>query len=683
MCSRKFTRNKNEQNQFSFILFFLLFKDNADAVAEMAKLDKSPVEQPKVIKKIVPRSPLTKIPANPVLLNKGIARSAIRTIPNTNESETEEKTIEKILAKRFNPRKKEHEYLVKWDNYSHEDNTWEPHSHLKNCAQLLDTFEKQLARQKEQRALMAARQAAIQSEQQEKPDIISPPPPVLPPDPISPNRPQRSSKARAMDNVRQWCADNEEMAASKRKPDDSDYEQMPESEEDEPSPMPIAPPAKIAKIENSSSSAVAQALIKAGQTGNVRIVPVNKPNVVPKVNGIEMKSSERNSADVVITSPKDGKPTGIVKKPGVVVPTTVAKNEAQVRVVQKGENTSSGVVRITKANVLAPTRTVPQQRPTSVTTIRSVPNPPQPQTNVVVSKATPVKPIITTRPASASRVFPAANRPSSQIGIKQQTRASSVQQLRTSISPATSPNAPSVQQRPTITRIVKKSPVAASHTIMQDEKLAALTRHGDLKITRKQVPVTIQKKPVIQNDEDDYNLPDPFPTTITAVPPSPPRELTLCPITGKVLSRAEGEPSPQPSPEPEPMPEEKVVVKETVKKHAEEQQMEIGDGNDTQIHQVLTNDDGTPMIVTGEDGTIYQVAGKNEQGQTVLIAQGSDGEQQFVYVASEDDDGNLMTLDTAVSEAVQPGATEQVRTIKFCFTIIFFFIVIFFFVGYR
>lgn len=70
----------------------------------------------------------------------------------------------------------------------------------------------------------------------------------------------------------------------------------------------------------------------------------------------------------------------------------------------------------------------------------------------------------------------------------------------------------------------------------------------------------------------------------------------------------------------------------------------------TQIHEFVTNDDGSPMLVTGEDGTVYQVAGKNEHGQTVLITQGADGEQQFLYVANEGDDqdgGGLMEIDTS------------------------------------
>lgn len=92
------------------------------------------------------------------------------------------------------------------------------------------------------------------------------------------------------------------------------------------------------------------------------------------------------------------------------------------------------------------------------------------------------------------------------------------------------------------------------------------------------------------------------------------------------------------------------------------------------VQQMMMNDDGSPILVTGEDGTVYQVAGKNEQGQTILIAQGSDGEQQCVYVTSDDaiddnstaanvGDSEMLTLDTAVAEAVQQQQhiSEQVR----------------------
>lgn len=68
-------------------------------------------------------------------------------------SSLKEYRVEKILAKRFNPRKKLHEYLVKWNNEETlEANTWEPQTHLDTCLPLLDVFETQLAKQKEARA---------------------------------------------------------------------------------------------------------------------------------------------------------------------------------------------------------------------------------------------------------------------------------------------------------------------------------------------------------------------------------------------------------------------------------------------------------------------------------------------------------------------------------------------------
>lgn len=33
-------------------------------------------------------------------------------------------------------------------------------------------------------------------------------------------------------------------------------------------------------------------------------------------------------------------------------------------------------------------------------------------------------------------------------------------------------------------------------------------------------------------------------------------------------------------------------------------------------------DNENPIFITGDDGTVYQVAGQNEQGQTILLTQG-------------------------------------------------------------
>ncbi|XP_063228241.1 uncharacterized protein LOC134534110 isoform X2 [Bacillus rossius redtenbacheri] len=60
----------------------------------------------------------------------------------------EEYVVEKILAKRYNPKKKCFEYLLKWEGYPHEQNTWEPVENMQACENLVEAFERNLAKQK-------------------------------------------------------------------------------------------------------------------------------------------------------------------------------------------------------------------------------------------------------------------------------------------------------------------------------------------------------------------------------------------------------------------------------------------------------------------------------------------------------------------------------------------------------
>lgn len=75
----------------------------------------------------------------------------------------------------------------------------------------------------------------------------------------------------------------------------------------------------------------------------------------------------------------------------------------------------------------------------------------------------------------------------------------------------------------------------------------------------------------------------------------------------------------------------------------------------------IANSD-TPILLTGEDGTIYQVAGQNEDGQTILISQGPDGQQQCVLVASDGsgEDGQALATEVAAeSEQVEQQAHQE------------------------
>lgn len=294
--------------------------------------------------------PLAKIPPNPILLNKQVNRSAQKSIPNSENNETEEQNIEKILAKRFNPRKREHEYLVKWENFTHEHNTWEPQSNLATCSQLLDTFEKQLARQKEMRAAKIAAEAAAAAELEAKTNLNQSggsgsetfsPSQLLP----------RNSKVKAMDQVKQWCADNEEQNAAnaaaaaaaaatakptKRKLDDSEYENE-ESEEE------IGqPPAKVIRRELPQRPLASGITRVVGQSGGVRMLQVaSKPAVAPiavtKINGTSALAATAEQAI-------DSRPHGIVRKPGAVTTPSAPKAAAQVRFIPKGDATQSGIV---------------------------------------------------------------------------------------------------------------------------------------------------------------------------------------------------------------------------------------------------------------------------------------------------------------------------------------------------
>ncbi|OAD62066.1 hypothetical protein WN48_07719 [Eufriesea mexicana] len=77
----------------------------------------------------------------------------------------------------------------------------------------------------------------------------------------------------------------------------------------------------------------------------------------------------------------------------------------------------------------------------------------------------------------------------------------------------------------------------------------------------------------------------------------------------------------------------------------------------------VAEDTSNLVTITGEDGVVYQVAGQAEDGQTLLVTRDADGEQQCVYVTTEQqgDEGSVLTLDHAVAEAVAQLIPDQVN----------------------
>lgn len=448
-------------------------------------------------------------PTKPVIVHKNLATAQIFYAKHFDNDVNmlKEHRVEKILAKRFNPRKKLHEYLVKWNSDEQlEANTWEPQTHLDTCLPLLEIFETQLAKQKEARAKL---QQAAFDQIKGNPAAQSTPRPPL--------RPTQSNISDAM---------------LKRKALESDYDTTTEDESHD-SPG-----------------------IKRIRTESGRVL------IRRTVNGATKSPA---AADVVLTSPKDNKQSGVVKKPGanIVSPRT---EPAQVRMLRKGETAESGVVRIVSQKTGGTTQIIRQSASPLVSQRNN-----SPAVQKVLAKA------------------------ASQVNISKKGVATPPQTRPTTVG------------RTTVTRITRsEGPKVIEHKVV-----AKPGQKGRLPA----------RKP--SSDDEDDGLPDLFPSELKVpAPDSPERPLTLCPLTGKVLGRAEGEKTPPPE-----------EVKQEKDDAGTSQEGELAD---TTIQQVMTNEDGTPLLVTGEDGTIYQVAGKNAEGQTILIAQGADGEQQCMFLAADE-----------------------------------------------
>lgn len=215
--------------------------------------------------------------------------------------------------------------------------------------------------------------------------------------------------------------------------------------------------------------------------------------------------------------------------------------------------------------------------------------------------------------------------------------------------------------------------VAGAKAVTPEQKILQLSKSGDLKVTRKvmtredllaqraaqvrqqrqqQAQALQQQQQQVQIQKVQQLTPLRQRTVNAAAAKAQPMQIEmeveqeelqqhqaqLCPITGKLIGQEETQLQ---------MEQEQQQEQQREQLEAAAQALLGGD------QQVLTNEDGSALLVRGEDGTVYQVAGKNAEGQTILVTQGPDGEQQFAYVAAaEGEDQDVLTLDNAVAEAV-------------------------------
>ncbi|KAJ8722012.1 hypothetical protein PYW08_004414 [Mythimna loreyi] len=532
-------------------------------------------------------------------------RIARRTERQGDPTEAGEYVVEKILAKRFNPRRKQYEYLLKWEGYPHEQNTWEPVENMETCKHLLEAFEKQLARQKELKALRA------QQQQQQHPvqvkQISTPLPQVVKqvvkktesPAVTPSGRLQRTSKVRALDQVKAWCG----------------------AEDGEPA-------AKKVKKELSSED--------------------------------EDYSDPDSTKGVYIMS----KSSGIMKidSPGKLGP---------------GLNIDQDVIR--KQILAAKQKKLEESKKTSP--IRTPLTSQIKKTYSAGGQQVTEKTIIT--PSGQKIIQRTIQRPSGQGEGK---------------SPVTILNKKLAQGDSLLRR-------GGAGRGRGRGGYAVATAAGNIVRIRDKAPPLFDFEQSDASSDTSDGIEDPFPATLGPLPPpSPERELTLCPHTGRRLARAEGEPTPPPTPSPPPTPPPApdalagtMLMKVEMSPGGTTGMLVQGDGAQPSL-PVLTDEDGTevkveasavkqlleggvgvddgeevgllhsghtPIMIRGEDGVLYQVAGENEAGQTLLVAaEGVEGAVEGVEGAVEGDgdvmyvtreDGQVLAIDPSQLATLMPG----------------------------
>lgn len=528
--------------------------------------------------------------------------------------------VEKIMAKRMNPRKRENEYLVKWDA---KPQTWEPASHLDTCKDLIENFEVLLAKQKEMRS------KSQQQVQPAQPSATSTPTAVAS---ITPNRPVRFSKEKAINQVKQWTGGNKhhddsaETSGKRKLEEDDEYDEEMDGDDvdDEDYELESSWEKKKMAQQLGQTSVKRVKTEGIGQNGGVRIMQGNKSDMTIGATTIVRKVVGTKSPDVIMAGQKQQ--SGVFKK---ATPSPVVQRkpgEGQVRIVGSKDQIQSGIVRVGGAN-----------KPGIVTR--------------VVSKASPGSQV---RPSPGTGTVV---RTVQSVQNQQKTLAQKIMQ-RSPIN-----KSQTLVNRPGVAQVVQRQP-ARSPTSTLVRKPAPPQQMGTRRSTQAvQQPGRVVKKGTAASnqDDDDDGLPDPFPKDLPPIETessSPPPPLTLCPITGKVLGHAEGEPS------------------------ATEEQEEGESADQHQITQLLSNEDGTPIYITGDDGTMYQVAGKNANGETILISTNAEGEQTCVLLPADQDllaglpgiqttdaseaqiEGEPLTVDAAVAEAVS-AAGEQAEGEQF------------------
>ncbi|XP_006624361.1 uncharacterized protein LOC102677725 isoform X8 [Apis dorsata] len=497
------------------------------------------------------------------------------------DSSDEEYTVEKILAKRFNPKKRCSEYLLKWEGLGHEHNRWEPAENVATCKHLLEEFERNLAKQKELKAAQqqANAKAAGRGGNPAQKTIIKTEAKPGPSTAAQVGRPMRSSKSKAMDQVKQWCGsmkDEDNDLLGKRRMDYSESDS-----EDGGSSA-----AKRAKGDTGSDEDWTGESEEEKLLGRSDVIQraFNRANAQSNGSNRASGSSSDLATSLGLQSPEGAKSNqppvlvanakGVVKVDPKQMPNLTSgvyvmsrkdgiiklDSSPSGKLAVKGSPTTQGQ-RSADGRPLLPRPPLRATTPTSVlgigSTIRTPVRAPAPrqvqsqQTRQVLQKRTTA---VTTQsnsvsPGNVTQIRPKFTVLSPQPKQVVKSGTSPVQQAKQSPKTPVGGRGLLAAARTTAGRgrgKLAETPATTPGNKLKESKLA----EGDgLHMEFHEVGSEES------SSEGEPELPPPEADTIaTTEPDSPPRPFTLCPLTGRIIG-PDGEPVEQPAePEPEPEP---------------------------------------------------------------------------------------------------------------------------------
>ncbi|CAH1961289.1 unnamed protein product [Acanthoscelides obtectus] len=455
--------------------------------------------------------------------NNENSNKALRTVRST---ETREYAVEKIVAKRFNPKRKTWEYQVKWEHFPSEDNTWEPVGNLHHCKQMVELFEEQLKKQKLEKAKQQQQQLNI-AKMKGKQSFTSPGTSKL----GSPGmRPQRTSKQKALDQVKQWCGnisdEDDTSRGTKRQLEDADsddsFEKKMKWDELSDDSGDDFKPQKDTTKKVQQVTPKTQHQIQIIKNGVGKGTPLPQNILIPDANGvvrINQKQLPALSTGVYIMS----KTAGIIKLDSSTSKVATSGGQTVVKVAPKIGQTQIKIVK--------------KEGPTGGQQIIQVP-----MQKVTPGQRTPQK------AALGQKVVPTKTTPPVKVYKPIITKVKRVESGGVKLGetlPAKKPN----------TEVMKKTP-DMKKAIEVATKIVAKSKEAE-----PAKKATEQSGGGLQDESDDGLEELPFPDEIKIPEPdSPPGDFVLDPITGKIAGvEYPPAPDPEPLPEPEPMEEERAT----------------------------------------------------------------------------------------------------------------------------